>query len=188
MIAFSAVVQDLLRQPVVESFYAIKIGETYRKTSLFSNITLGGLEYVADGAILSVEPPKMVSVVDKQQFKISIIDNHMELGAAAEGALLGMPVEVRAVFLNAQGVPHTDLQDTLLIYKGVVDSAAYAISTSRLGSVIFNITCSSPMSDLDLTKTYYTSQEYLDKNHPGDTSYTQVHEGAGAINLKWGKK
>jgi hypothetical protein len=43
------------------------------------------------------------------------------------------------------------------------------------------------MSDLDLTRAYYTSQDFSDKNFSGDTAYSQIYEGAGPINLRWGK-
>jgi hypothetical protein len=188
MIQFSATIQALLAQPVVESFYLVKIGSSLYKTSFYSDISVGGVNYVADGSILSVEPPQLVSVVDKQSFKLALADPSQALGELAEGALLGMSVEVRAGFVDqTTKLPYTDLADTLLIYKGVVDSAAYAISTSKIGSVVFNIECSSPMADLGLTRAYYTSQDYADKNLSGETAYAQIYEGAGPINLRWGK-
>lgn len=188
MIAFSPVIQELLSQPVVESFYLLKVGAGYLKTSFYSDIIVGGDSYVSDGVILSVEPPQLLSVVDKQLFKIALADPNQELGQFAEGALLGMPIEVRAGFVDqATKQPYTLLEDTLLVYKGVIDSAAYAISTSKIGNVVFNLTCTSPMSDLDLTRAYYTSQDFSDKNFSGDTAYSQIYEGAGPINLRWGK-
>jgi hypothetical protein len=73
------------------------------------------------------------------------------------------------------------------VYKGYIDSVAYSISTAASGEAVFHVSCASPMSDLDLIRQYYTSQDYLDKNYPGDTSYEQIFEGSGPISKKWGK-
>ena len=186
MITFSDTIKTLLQNPVLESFYIINIFDTYMKTSYYSDIEYNGQTYLADGSILQVESPQLTSVVDKQPFKITLADNGMELGQYADNGVVGLPVSVWIAFVDPM-TETPNLTDTLLIYKGKIDQTSYSISTSAIGSSQFVATCTSPMSDLDQVRAVYTSQDYLDKNHPGDTSYEQVYEGSGPIALKWGK-
>ena len=43
------------------------------------------------------------------------------------------------------------------------------------------------MADLDLVKSFYTSKDSITQKNSQDTSFDKVHEGSGAINVKWGK-
>lgn len=188
MISFSATVQDAFKEPVIETFYLLKITGIGNKTDYFRPLVVDGVTYLADGTVLRVELPQMSSVVDRQLFKITLSDVTLELGVAAEAVLFGKKVEVRLGFVSqTTGQPDLNLANTLLIYKGYIDSVSYSISTANVGEAIFQVSCASPMGDLDLIRQYYTSQDYLDKNHPGDTSFEQIFEGSGPISKKWGK-
>ena len=100
MIQFSLAIQALLQQPVVEAFYLVRIGNSYNKTTFYSDLSFDGVNYVSDGSLLSVEPPQLTSVVDKQNFKLTLADPLMELGSASETSLTGTTVQVRVGFVD----------------------------------------------------------------------------------------
>jgi hypothetical protein len=188
MIKISTGLSDLLLEQTVESFFLVDLNNGFRKTSNAFNITYNGNLYIADGTLLTVEPPQMSSIVDRQAFKIVMSDVNMEMGVLAEAGMLGTPVNVYMGFINiGTDQPHTELDKFLTIYSGHIDGVSYRYDTSLIGERAFILTCTTPMSDLDLKKPIYTSQDYLDKNYPGDTSYQQIYEGSGPIELRWGK-
>lgn len=187
MIQFSNTLIQLLQNPVIEAFYLIKV-HTYRNTSYFTDITFNNEIYVADGKLLSADPPRMSAIVDRELYKIVLADPEYSFGSLLGNNLIGRNFEVRLIFVDpVTKLPYLELENTLLIYKGIVDSTAYAIDTSNLGEVAISISGSSPMADLDLTKTFYTSKEFIRNISSNDTSFDQVYEGSGNVNLKWGK-
>lgn len=189
MIKVSTAVQALLAQPTISGFYLIKTEGGLRKTTAPYDIEYLGETYVSDGTVISVELPRMTSVVDKQKFKIGFADTLFSFAALAENKLVGQTVSVWMAFIDqASGVPLLNSTDILLIYKGVVDAPSHRINTSAIGgSVTFNLDCASPMSNLDRVQTHFASQDYLDKNYPGDTSYEQIFQGSGPVTTRWGK-
>lgn len=161
----------------------------YRSTSFYSNVTLSNGEvFVSDGAIISVSPPQLTSSVDRELFRVALADPNLLLGnLIGSTGLATKLLEVRFCFLDVNSQPLTDLQDTLLAYKGVVDSTGYTYSTENIGEIVLNISGSSPMADLDTTRNFYTSKEFVKTININDTTYDQIYEGSGVVRLKWGK-
>ena len=187
MISFSSNVQSALTGPSSAAFYLMKFGDVY-KTSYFRDLTIGGISYISDGSIVHIEPPQLTSTVDRQPFKITIADTMFEYGPVSEQGLLGTPVEIRIGFEDpSTKQPFLSEGDTLLVYKGKIDGTGYTVNTAQYGSSVFVVTCTTPMSDLDLTRAYYVTQDHLDKNYAEDTAYEQLFEGSGQINIKWGR-
>lgn len=154
---------------------------------------------MSDGKLEAVEPPRITSTVDKAAFRITLNDPEIALGSVtfldSQGAsrnllgAVGHPLSVRMAFVNqTTKQPLLNPTDTFLVYEGRIDSTGFNISTESAGTALFVISGTSPMGDLDLTRAFYTSQDFLDKNYPGDTSYEQLYEGSGPVNLRWGKK
>lgn len=194
MIQFNSTIVQLLQQPTIETFVLVKFkkpnnSEYYRETSYMRDLTLDNLEiYPSQGRLLSFDAPKLSTTVDREQYKLSFADSAMYFGEYADDGLVGLPIEVRLGFVNVStNLPLTQINNTLLVYKGQIDSASYAINTSEVGESIFNISCTSPMADLDLTKTFYTSKEFLKKIDPEDNSFDQIYEGSGQLEVKWGR-
>lgn len=185
MIQLSTAVSELMNQAVIESFWCVSLGDEHY-TTFYSDLQIGAKTYLSNGAIAAIDPPRMDSVVDRQPFEITLSDVTFEKGQDIEDGIVGRPVTVYLGLVD-QATKQPLLNDMIVVYKGRIDSASYAISTSSVGESLLKLVCSSPMHNLDLVKAYYTSQDYLDKNYPGDTSYEQIYEGAGPINLKWGK-
>ena len=191
MIQFNSTISNILQQTSVEAFYLVEIGlsTVYRTTNFYNDITFdNGITYMNDGRLAQVDPPKMSATVDREQYKILLADVDMYFSQYVDSGLVGKDVSVRIGFVDpSNGLPLTQIANTVLIYKGRVDSGAYNLSTESAGDSVFAITCSSPMGDLDLVKALSTSKDSLRNIDPSDTSFEQIYEGVGQIELKWGK-
>lgn len=190
MISFNSTLAALLREPTLEVFYLIeiKIDPVYRTTSFYSDITMtDGSLYKSDGRIISTEPPQLSTTVDKSQYSIVFADPLMEFRQYFDN-LTGKLVTVRLGFVDQKtSKPLLDIDNTLLVYRGAIDNFGYSINTNEIGSVVLNLTCASPMSDLDMKKALYTSREALTQISMEDTSFNQIYDDEGQIALKWGK-
>jgi len=188
MIQFSNTIANLLQQPSIEAIHLVKIS-TYLSCNYFRNLTLSnGDTYLADGNLLGVDAPQAISVVSKETYNIAFADPEMIYGGFAEEGLLGRVIEVRLCFIDpSTNLPLLDLADTILMYKGHISGTSYKVSTAVLGSSVFHVEASGPMSDLDKTKNFYTSKFFIQSLNPNDNCFDQVYEGSGAVNMRWGK-
>jgi hypothetical protein len=190
MISFSTNIATLLQNPSIECFYVVKIG-TYKTTSYFTDITLSNNEtYLSDGKLVNVDPPRLSSSVDREIYKVVLADADYSLGTIMQSGLVGSNFEVRLIFIDpTTNLPYTTLTDTVLSYKGDVDSIGYSVETGNSGQVLLEVSGASPMADLDLTKAFYTSKEYIRglADNSQDSCFDQVYEGSGPVAIKWGK-
>ena len=189
MITFSNTIQTLLQQPVIESFLLVEVGATYKTTDFYSNITLSnGVTYTNDGSLIKADPPQLSTNVDREQYKLVFQNVNFTAGETFEQTPVGLLVTVRAGFVDPDtSLPYTNIADTVLIYKGRVESSGFSIETSEIGNTVVAISCSSPMADLERTNKLFTSKDALRNIDPDDTSFEQIYENAGQILLKWGK-
>jgi len=188
MITFSTTVQQVLTAPVVEAFYLVNFNG-YLTTNYFTNVAMSnGETYLSDGRLLQVDSPQLSTTVDRELYKITFADPSFSFGPTVDSSIVGKPVSVRLGFINqSTKQPYTNIADTFLIYKGKVDNGAYVVKTDEIGEVTFVLTCASPMADLDAVKALYSTRDSLRDISPRDTSFNQIYEGAGQIELKWGK-
>jgi hypothetical protein len=190
MISLSPTLVQVLQQPTIEAFYLVEIGlaTVYRSTSFYSDIVLtNGEVYVADGKLLAADPPQLSASVDREQYKIALVDSNMEFRQYFE-TLTARPIKVRVGFVDqTTEQPLLDKSNTVLIYGGYIDSYSYTIENQESGSVVLNLLCTSPMGDLDMKKTLYTNRDAFINIDAADTSFNQIYEDAGQIALKWGK-
>jgi hypothetical protein len=198
MIQFSETIRGILSQPTVEAFYLVEVilspSITYRSTNYYRDVvTKNGATpvntYYNDGRLVSVDSPKLSSTVDRELFKISFADPSFTFGADVDSGLIGKLVDVKLAFVNQLNtLPELDISNLLTIYRGKIDSTDYSINTASTGEVLLNVSCASPMNDLDLTKSFYTTKDATFGRDPSDTSFDQIYEGSGVLQLKWGKK
>lgn len=188
MIVFNSRVRELLRQPVTEAFHLVRVKDLYL-TTWHQDIALSnGQVYESKGLILSLDAPKLESVVDREQYKMMLSDPSFALGDTFDTGLIGAPVEVRIGFIDYYTEqPDCNIENTFLTYKGIVDGPSYEIKTDSIGAATATIACASPMNDLAMIRAFYTSKEYVSQRYPSDTSYDQIYIGSGPVNLKWGK-
>lgn len=185
MITFSARLLELLNQPVLNIIYCLKL-KTLKYCTYTSDITLGSDVYTGYGPVFNVDAPRMDSVVDRDLYKIALTDEGFSLGALYDTNFTGAEAEVRACLVDYYtGVPETNLDDTVLVYRGIIESFNYEIDTSEQGRVLSTISCSNPMADLDSVRVYYTSKDFLKQVNPNDTAYNQIFAGSEGVSLVW---
>lgn len=197
----SPAVVTLLSQKRVEMFFLVSIANDYRFTTLPYDITMSdGLLYLSDGGLLNVEPPRLTTSIDREAYRVSLADTAFNFRPILEAGIVGKPLVVRVGVLNSSGAslldyggtsiapdqPLTNLGDTFLSYKGIIDSHQYSIDFEE-GENTLTIEGSSPMADLDLIKTYFTNKESLKQRNPADTAFDNIYSGSGEIKFEWGK-
>lgn len=197
MSTFSANVLQLLAKDSVEGFTLVELGfdTPLRHTTAPANIVISTIgTFVADNGLLSVEPPRLSTIVDREAYKITYADPNFVFRPYFEDGVVGKYIRVYVGFYNtltttlggaAPGFPLTDEADLLKAYEGVIDTHGYAITDDEVTVVIEG---SSPMADLDLVKPFITTQNQLKQlGLTDDTSFDQVYTGSAPINLLWGK-
>jgi hypothetical protein len=145
--------------------------------------------YYNDGRLIQIDSPRLSSTVDRELFKISFADPTFTFGASVDSGLIGKMVDVKVAFVNqSTQLPELDTSNLLTVYRGKIDSTEYSVNTGVNGEVVLNVSCSSPMNDLDMSKPFYTTKDATFGRDSSDTSFDQIYEGSGVLNLKWGKK
>jgi len=147
--------------------------------------------YSANGQIISVDPPKISTDVDRELFTVRLADPEFIEGPYADNGYIGKRMIVRVGFAAEDGYVTAgtiSAADNMFIaYKGRIESTSYLLSTKELGESILEITCASPMADLDFKKSIYTSRDFVRGRNVNDTSCDSVFGGSGSLQLKWGR-
>lgn len=196
-----AVVSNLMSLSRIKYFFLVSIRGSDHSTSLPFNVTMSnGITYLTDNGLIGVEPPRLSTTVDREAYKVAFADPQFMMKSYFEDGAVGDTIEVRLGFTNptqdpivgsdsvsvAPGAPFLAIADTILTYRGTVDNHGYTINFDE-NAVTATIEGSSPMSDLDLVRTFQTSKECLRQFAPLDTAYDQVFDGSEEIIIKWGK-
>jgi hypothetical protein len=190
MIPFTNNIKNAINSGVLTVETLIKIGSTRFETTAPVNLTLSnGETYIKHSTLSNTTPPQLDSALDSSEYTIQFSDSAMEEGATAD-ILQNKDVEVRYIFYDATTESYlTNTADTILIYKGKVNSATYSIETDEVGESAFKVICGSPVSNLEMIKAFRSSKSFIRENvRADDTCFDQIYEGSGVINLKWGKK
>ena len=185
---FSSKINNLLSRPTVTAVYLVSVG-IYRVTTHHSDVIANGVTYAADSNLLSVQPPQQSSSVDTQSYTIAFVEPGFTFGVATEEGLIGQPTRVYVCLVNPDtGVLETASEDLILVYAGQVSGSSYQVGLEEVGSVIYTLTCTSPMANLDLVRPFYGSKSFMRSNiKPDDSTFDYVYEGGGKARLMWGK-
>jgi hypothetical protein len=197
MIQLSNTVQQIILLNRIKYFFLVSIDSGKNYTSAPFDITMSNnITYLSDGGLIGVDPPTYSSTVDRSTYSIIFADINQELKSLFEEGATGSAISVRCGFYNTLdetvngvevGNVFTNINDTVLLYKGVIDSQSYSINMDN-SDITAKVEGSSPMADLDLVKSFYTNKESMNQKNSSDTSFDKVFEGSGEITLKWGKK
>ena len=195
MIKFTAATIAALQSPSIDFCYTVKIVEL--DGTLVKAITSNSYDlvlsdaatvYVADGTLVSVQPPKSSTVVDRAMYELVIADPLFMEGTKADNGYISNFVEVRMILLGGTPkMPLTNIEDTYLMYAGRVDGTAYRVNTNTIGEAVLKIKCSSPMANLDHKKGLYLSRDATRNRNPNDTCCDDIYFGSRTVQLKWGK-
>jgi hypothetical protein len=200
MQVLNSVLADLLSRDSVEYFFLVSIGTGWYSTSLPYDITIGGVTYHSADGLMKADPPRLSKTVDREVYRLQFADPAFTLKAMFESGAAGLPVTVRMGFLNPSttnmvdstgttvrvGAAFKNILDTLIVYQGTIDSHSFAQDFESGG--VATIECSSPMSDLDMSRPFYTSREGIRQWNANDTAFDQIYDGSKQVVTKWGKK
>jgi len=196
MIKLSDTVKQIIELDRIKFFFLVSIGNNKNYTSNSFDITMSNnVTYLSDGGLAGVDPPTFSSIVDRASYGIIFNDVNNELKSFFEQGAVGEKVSVRIGFFNTldeevNGVSFgeilTNIDDTVLIYQGVIDGQTYNLDFNN-GAITAKIEGSSPMADLDLVKPFYSNKDSMKQRNANDTSFDKVFEGSGQLKLKWGK-
>jgi hypothetical protein len=196
MIVINPVISQILSSKNVKYFYLVTLEGLGAFTSLPYNVTMSdNITYTSDGGLLYIDPPSLSSVVDRSMYKVSFVDPDFTLKNFLDQGAVGKNVSVRIAFFNTLdstvdsvevGQPFLNLQYTILLYRGIIDTYSYDINLEENTSRV-ELEISSPMADLDLIKPYHTNKDFSSQLNPNDTAYNEIYDGAQSVKLKWGK-
>jgi hypothetical protein len=196
MISISPAITNIIFLDRVKYFLLVSIGNNKHFTSNPFDITMSnGITYLSDGGLAAIDPPTFSSSVDRSTYGVTFADVTSELKSFFETGATGASLSVRLGFYNTlddaiEGVEvgeiFNNINDTILIYKGVVDGQSYMIDPNN-SEIYAKIEGSSPMADLDLVRPFYTNKDSMQQKNPNDNSFDKVFEGSGSIKLKWGR-
>jgi hypothetical protein len=203
MMFFSSTIKSYLSSDKIEAFYLLRILNSdgsiiYSSTSCFCDILLTSLGvslgsnylYSSNSSLKSVDLPQLSTSVDREQYKISIITNPTDpqMNLAVTN-LIGKTLETRIGFVNTTtGFPDMAIENTIIVYRGRVESAGYTFETSDIGESTLQLSGSSPIVNLDQKNGLYLSRDSIKHLNANDTCCDQIYESSSAITLKWGKK
>lgn len=182
---FSSTVESILNSGSVKFFFLIKLSfnSIYYLTSYSEDIVFEGNTYSANGGLFEVESPKFSSVIDREAYKVVVLDNLNEMKAEITANVVGKPIEVKLGFVDSNGIPITNPSDVISIYRGYVDSPVINNDWDRKVVILEG---TSALADLDMVNSFIASRDGMDQKDITDTSFDQIYENS-AIEVKWGK-
>jgi hypothetical protein len=192
----SANIRTLIQSDNVVHFYMVKVGTELVHTTLQRDIVFDGNTYLGNSGLMSVDPPRLTSVVDREAYKVTYTDPTFQYRPLFEEGYIGKPISIYLGFFNttdstlggaAPGEPLLDPDDVLIAYKGTVDNQAYSIDMENQEASLV-IEGASPMTALGLIRTIVTSKDNLRQFNSSDNSYDQIFKGSKGIDLLWGKR
>jgi hypothetical protein len=205
---FSQTVKTLLATGIYSGFFLIEMNvgsRVLRYTTLPYDISIDGYDYLADTTLAGLDPPKLSNNTDREAFKIRFADPEMSFAGLCD-EMMNSRVSVRGGFFNTTGEPLlgsnlmmydaneaiTNIADTLVLYKGFIDSVKYAMSEEN--GVVLEIECASPMASLDALNSFYSTTNSLRQRIPAaewasapDTAFDNLSLGGKSQEILWGK-
>ena len=187
MRSFSANVQSILSGDFIEYFLLIDLelaGATYNLTTHNADIfTDNFITYLANGAVFEYDSPKQNSVLDRSAYTLQLIDPSDVLFNEFRTGVINRPVTIRAGFIDSTLGPLVSDADLVYVYRGYIDAPKI---TNNFSSKIVELECSSPMADLDMVRSFWTTENGMDQYSTTDTSFDRINEGY-ELQLEWGK-
>lgn len=186
MRTFSSAVQALLASDEVLKYFflvQIELDTIYRFTDLPYDITYNGNVFYSGGVLLSYEPPRQSSTVDREAYKITLADGDGIFLNAFRTGVIGKNIRVWAGFFDANDEPLIGTTDIINVYRGYIDSPNYQ---NDWGSRVVTIEGTSPMADLDAVNSIMVSRDGMDQRNDTDTSFDQIYNDH-TIKVEWGK-
>lgn len=185
MIELTQLQKELLAQEPLEVFVLVKI-HTVRLTSYEVDVKFFNEIYTASDLIFETDPVKMISNVERDLYGIKVVDSKREIISQLDQTIYGSPVELRLVPVDNK-TNQPVLEANYLLYGGVFESYTADFDMNEVGSINLTIRCSNMMSSLDKIKVFHSTRNDLAELDPTDSAFNQIHNGAVATQIRWGR-
>lgn len=201
----SSVVDNIIKNYSVEPVLLLKIGGSNylfdkRVTSSSYDVTYNGEVYTANSDITAITLPNTTQVVDKETYSIKLSDPFLEYKPYFDQGMTNTPIEVIGLLINTTGgiisdsdgnfvdpnIIITNIKDSISIYKGKINNAAYNIDYSEYTAEI-TINAVSELASLDNLGVIRVNPRYQKAKNPSDTAYDYIFDDRATVSLKWGK-
>jgi hypothetical protein len=159
------------------------LNNTYRITDAPFNIAFNGNTYLANQTLYSYDPPRTSTYLNKDTYKVGLVDQDHTFQAEARLGVNGRKFNVYAVVEDINNQLLLNPSDVIVVYKGFVDRISF---TNDMKDKIGFIEGASPVAKLDMVKPIITSKDDMDLYSLTDTSYDQIYKDA-EVQVKWGK-
>jgi len=183
---FSSTVQAILDSGNIKFFYLIDLyfNDSYHLTSYSNDIVYNGTTYVSDGGLFEIDTPKLSSIIDREAYKVVIVDLSDQLLAEVRANIVGKDILVRLGFIDpTTNEPILTTEDIIYVYKGFVDTPEII---NNWETKLASIEGTSPMADLDMINSFLTSRDSMHQRNNDDTSFDEIYDSS-ELDLKWGK-
>jgi hypothetical protein len=97
--------------------------------------------------------------------------------------VIGKPIDVKVALMDINGDLMLSAGDIIDVYSGFVDRPSI---TNNFEERLAVIEGTSPMSDLDMVRSFMTSKAGMDQRSASDTSFDEIFDDK-QITVKWGK-
>jgi hypothetical protein len=198
-------IKNLIENNPVEPILILDIGnessilQQYLTSSPF-DIQVENTIYKSTVDIVGLDLPKNSQIIDKETYKIELSDPDFLYYSYFTIGLTNTPVTLRALFVNTSdsvfigtnSVSYnpdeiiTSLNDSIIIYKGLINNAEYITESDRDTSLI-RIYAVSALASLDNKNPARVTKNYLRNINSSDSAFDSVFESKQQITLKWGK-
>lgn len=165
------------------SLVEFKWNSNHYYTDLGYDVTWGGSSYLSNNPIVGFDTPRYSNVVDRELFQMQVSGLDSRMIDEVNAGISGLPVTIRIVY-TIDGVPQLGVNDTLLLYDGLVSKTSTSIDDE--GKVIV-VECTAPLSSLDERGTLYTTKDGMKSYDPSDTCFDTVSDNSEPVNVRWGK-
>ena len=185
MRTFSSAAQAVIDSDTIKFIYLIKLSfnTTYYFSSHNRDTIYDGHTYTSDGGLFEFDSPKNTSVVDRESYKIVIADLTDALSAELKFNVVGKAIDVKVALLDSSGEPLLGTADVISAYSGYVDAPSIEADFETKLAILEG---TSPMSDLDMVRSFITSKAGMDQKSATDTSFDSIFKN-NQISVKWGK-
>ena len=187
MLSLTTEVRNLLAQDAVDSVVLVDLlwptlagGPQYLTDNPYP-IIFNSNTYTTGQGLLNLSAPQVVSVIDRDQFTITLSDNQNVFNSRVEAAPTGWMMNTQILLKNPDG---SVVSSGLPVYTGICSGAAF----SRNGpDRVLQLEFTSPLTKLTAVNERVTSDAEQRAVNVNDTSMIHVIDSVNEATAKWGR-
>ena len=188
MLSLPTDVRNILAQDAVDSAVLVDLmwptsaGGPQYITDNPQTITFNSNTYTPGAGLLNLSAPQVVSVVDRDQFSVTLSDNNNVFNTRVEAAPTGWMMTCRILLKDSSG---NFISSGLPVYRGECSGASFSrTDTDRILTLEFT----SPLTKLAQVNERVTSDASQRGVANTDTSMIHVTDSVNEASFRWGRE